>query len=80
MGKTIYLVLSRCCYSLLFNCKKSEEKISLDKNFTDLQDTLIKVSDFTVNGNRHYYLVTSNTVEIKLISKILSSSIYLKGH
>ncbi len=76
MNKTKYLILILCCYSLFFNCKK--EEIRKNENFTDLQDTIIKIPDGLMIGRTNFDLDIDkdNTIDLSILVVKYYSSMY----
>lgn len=76
MNKIAYLVLIFCCFGLLFNCKK--EEIGEDENFTDLQDTTIRIPDGLMIGNAKFDLDIDKdkTIDLSILVVKYYSSMY----
>lgn len=79
MRRTIYFFLVLCCYGLFFNCKK-EEEVSVNKNFTDLHDTII--TSYEMNGSSSYDLDIDkdDTIDISITVVRTYSSMYPHGN
>lgn len=76
MKKIIFLVLI-LCYGLLYNCKK-EGEVSIDKNFMDLRDTIIKIPDGLMTGSTNFDLDIDkdNTIDLSVLVVKYYSSMY----
>jgi len=76
MHKTLIFILILCCYGLFFNCKK--EEIGKDENFTDLQDTIIKIPDGLMIGSTNFDLDIDkdNTIDLSILVVKYYSSMY----
>lgn len=76
MKKIAYSVLILCCYGLFFNCKK--EEVGEDGNFTDLQDTTIRIPDGLMIGNANFDLDIDKdkTIDLSILVVKYYSSMY----